>query len=205
MPVDATAPDLRAELGRQWTEELQALFDRMAERWDDNPDDWAIRLTDQIGFLGKRTAVAFGRFVVDRFAQTNSARYERRFRPEMMDGWIAEVSVNFGENIAGTFAQRFDDDPDDGRDWLTGPASALFAASLLTTFANFGAHEGAKASGGGQKTWQVNSGNPRDTHSALSGETVGLDDTFSNGMRWPGDPAGGPSEVANCQCSMTFV
>lgn len=205
MPVDATAPDLRSEFARQWEQELQGLFDRMVTRWDNNPDDWSIRVTDQIGLLGKRTAVAFGRFVVDRFVQTNSARYEQRFRPEMMDPWIAEVSVNFGENITGAFAERIEQDPDDAGGWMTGPGVGLFAGSLLNTFSNFGAHEGARASGGGQKTWQVNSGNPRDTHSSLSGETVTLSESFSNGMRWPGDPIGGAAEVANCQCSMTFV
>ena len=204
MPVDATAPDLRAELGRQWTEELQALFDRMAERWDDNPDDWAIRLTDQIGFLGKRTAVAFGRFVVDRFVQTNSARYEQRFRTEMMDGWIAEVATNSGTNIVGQLSERIEDEgQDEAFSWVTGAGVALFAGSLLGTFANFGAHEGARSAGGRQKTWQVNSQNPRASHAAMSGETVDLGDVFSNGLRWPGYP-GDASEVANCQCSLVF-
>ena len=204
MPVDATAPDLRSEFGRQWEQELQALFDRMADRWDDNPDEWAVRLTDQIGRLGKRTAVAFGRFVVDRFVQTNSARYEQRFRPEMMDGWVAEVATNSGINIVGQLSERIDDE---GRDeafgWATGAGVALVAGSLLGTFANFGAHEGARAAGGRQKRWQVNSQNPRASHAAMNGETVNLGDVFSNGLRWPGFP-GEASEVANCQCSLVF-
>lgn len=176
----------------------------MADRWDDNPDDWASRLTDQIGFLGKRTAVAFGRYVVDRFVQTNSARYELRFRTEMMDGWVAEVATNSGLNIVDQLSGRIEDEgQDEAFEWVTGAGVALFAGSLLGTFANFGAHEGARASGSRQKRWQVNSSNPRASHSALSGETVDISGVFSNGLRWPGYP-GDASEVANCQCSLVF-
>ena len=50
------------------------------------------------------------------------------------------------------------------------------------------------------KTWTVNSANSR--HDDLDGETVPLDDVFSNGMAYPGDPAGGPENTVNCQCTL---
>lgn len=51
------------------------------------------------------------------------------------------------------------------------------------------------------KEWYATNDNrTRDTHAALHGEIVGPDDVFSNGMEFPGDPAGGPSEVCNCRC-----
>lgn len=62
-----------------------------------------------------------------------------------------------------------------------------------------------KASGmGGFKTWV---GGTRPTHSAVSGATIGLDEKFEVGdseMDGPGDSAGGPSEVCNCACSLSF-
>lgn len=82
--------------------------------------------------------------------------------------------------------------------------TARQAISAVTTAMNFGATEGAKASGLTRKTWQVNSSNPRDDHMAMNGETVGIRERFSNGMRWPGDPAGGAEQNANCQCSVRF-
>lgn len=42
----------------------------------------------------------------------------------------------------------------------------------------------------------------RDTHRALDGESVGIDQPFSNGLQYPGDPAGPVSEIVNCRCTM---
>jgi hypothetical protein len=38
----------------------------------------------------------------------------------------------------------------------------------------------------------------------MDGETVGINDVFSNGMNGPGDPAGGAEQVAGCNCSLSF-
>lgn len=78
------------------------------------------------------------------------------------------------------------------------------AVTAVTAMSSFGYHEGARAGGLKTKTWYVNSSNPRESHAAMSGESVGIRENFSNGMRWPGDPAGGANEVANCQCSVEF-
>ena len=42
----------------------------------------------------------------------------------------------------------------------------------------------------------------RDSHAALNGETAAVDVPFSNGLLYPGDPNGAPSEVYNCRCTM---
>jgi len=78
------------------------------------------------------------------------------------------------------------------------------ATAGVTCAANFGATEAAKAGGLSTKTWRVNSQNPRDTHAALNGVTVGLHDRFPNNALWPGDPTLPVEERANCQCSVVF-
>lgn len=40
----------------------------------------------------------------------------------------------------------------------------------------------------------------RDSHAAMEGESVGLDERFSNGLLFPGEPGGPPEEVINCRC-----
>lgn len=75
------------------------------------------------------------------------------------------------------------------------------AVGIGTFIAGFAAHEaaaqiaydnGVRAS----KTWLTGQ-NPRPEHAALDGETVPIDETFSNGANWPGDD-GEPG----CNCSV---
>lgn len=42
----------------------------------------------------------------------------------------------------------------------------------------------------------------RHSHAMLHGETVDTDEPFSNGLMYPADPSGDPSEVWNCRCTM---
>jgi HK97 family phage portal protein len=80
----------------------------------------------------------------------------------------------------------------------------LVAAALVNQMGNFARHEGAVQSGAGSKTWIVTSSNPRPSHAVLNGQTVGMDETFSNGAMWPGDAAMDVSEIAGCTCSVEF-
>lgn len=43
----------------------------------------------------------------------------------------------------------------------------------------------------------------RDSHAAIDGEIVGMDEPFSNGLLFPGDLNGPPEEVINCRCVTT--
>lgn len=45
----------------------------------------------------------------------------------------------------------------------------------------------------------------RDTHRSCHLEIVAKDDTFSNGLEFPGDPRGGAREVCNCRCSVVGI
>ena len=46
-------------------------------------------------------------------------------------------------------------------------------------------------------------GRTRHSHAMLNGETKKTNETFSNGLEYPGDPSGRPEEVYNCRCTMT--
>jgi len=45
----------------------------------------------------------------------------------------------------------------------------------------------------------------RDSHQMVDGEIRDIDEPFSNGLMFPGDPAGDASEVINCRCTMVEV
>ena len=54
-----------------------------------------------------------------------------------------------------------------------------------------------------KKVWVATlDGRTRHTHRILDGETVGLNEEFSNGLLFPNDPEGAPEEVYNCRCTM---
>lgn len=42
----------------------------------------------------------------------------------------------------------------------------------------------------------------RESHLEMDGEEVDTDEEFSNGLMYPGDPSGDPSEVWNCRCTI---
>ena len=45
-------------------------------------------------------------------------------------------------------------------------------------------------------------GRTRPSHQAVDGEIVGVNEPFSNGLMYPGDPNGSASEVVNCRCCL---
>lgn len=45
-------------------------------------------------------------------------------------------------------------------------------------------------------------GATRESHAQVDGEIRELDEKFSNGLMFPGDPAGGAAEVINCRCAL---
>jgi hypothetical protein len=56
-----------------------------------------------------------------------------------------------------------------------------------------------------RRTWHATQdARTRDSHRHLNGETVGLNEHFSNGLRYPGDPSGPLSEIANCRCRLNY-
>ena len=50
------------------------------------------------------------------------------------------------------------------------------------------------------KTW-VTGENPREDHAMMNGETVPVDQAFSNGADWPGDDILGPDGTCGCNCT----
>lgn len=58
----------------------------------------------------------------------------------------------------------------------------------------------------GGKMWMATiDSRTRHTHAMMDGETVGIDDEFSNGLQYAGDESGEPEEVYNCRCRTQYV
>ena len=92
-----------------------------------------------------------------------------------------------------------------------GNAAAMmrYARTAMTAAQNAGRVEMLhRAQGLGvkcRKRWMATlDSRTRDSHQEMDGEVVGVDDEFSNGLLYPGDPNGAPGEVYNCRCTMTY-
>jgi hypothetical protein len=55
-----------------------------------------------------------------------------------------------------------------------------------------------------EKRW-ITGTNPRPSHALMNGETVPVDEPFSNGAFWPGDENLDVDESAGCNCSTEIV
>jgi HK97 family phage portal protein len=122
-------------------------------------------------------------------ASTNNAL---RFNDQILD-WISDA-MNHPEEWEAAVRKVLTSDAD-VQNWITG---------LATEAASFGETDAAKASGLAFKTWRTTSKKPRESHAAQNGATVGIDDAFTNGQRYPGDWWGGAAEVFGCHCRLDF-
>ncbi len=218
--VDPTLATARARHITKWAQVITKFFERQRNAiigrvrddsaiemvWIDG-ERWDGELTADLYRLNSATAQVWAKWVADRLdTDLDVAR---------MENYLLAVSQNSAARINGTTRNEIasallSETPRDAVKQLfevaTGSRADGIAASGVNTAANFGSHEGARQGGLRTKTWQHNGGgaNPRDEHMAMNGETVPIGDVFSNGMRWPGDPAGGAENNAYCNCSVTF-
>lgn len=87
-------------------------------------------------------------------------------------------------------------------------AAAISNARTMTTSAQNGGRMDAfnRAENMGIELDKVWAATPdsrvRDSHARLDGEEKKLEEEFSNGCRYPGDPNGDPAEVYNCRCTL---
>lgn len=74
----------------------------------------------------------------------------------------------------------------------------------IQTTAAMDTMEGAKERGADVvKQWDSTlDGRTRESHVAMDGQIREVDEKFSNGLMYPGDPAGGAGEVINCRCAL---
>lgn len=171
-----------------------------AKRWDGELSDDLMRVTHTLAdLLGKAEAERLG----------------------FSGGYNADQTINFLRSVAERRAKSINEttkaqldaaindeegDPAHVFEVAKDSRASGVAALVTTAVAGFALREVGQqiAQREGvtpRKTWVVNSKNPRSSHSSMGGETVPIDEPFSNGMQFPGD-YGDADEVAGCQCSI---
>jgi HK97 family phage portal protein len=201
--MSAKAPDVAHD--EQVRRVLAAFFRRQgAEVLDSgfDVDKWDQELTEDLHTVALKVSELVGRETID------VAGYD----PDLYDvertvEFLRAVAERLAGNINATTRSQMDeaDDPAEVFTQAEESRAAGIATGVTTLVSGFAAVEAARRVAEAEdveptKTW-VTGSNPRATHAAMSGETVGIDDTFSNGMDWPGS-GGEADEVAGCNCSV---
>lgn len=181
------------------------------EFWDD--DRWDGELAAELYRHNLTTATAAARATLEA-ADRDPDLYD----PARTHAWAAANAMGAAGSVNGATKRRLAELLDEGGTELLAAVSALFAdyaktraretaQTRVTDLSGFGAQEAARQTGGGSstKTWRVTSTAPRPSHVAMNGETVGLDDRFSNGAKWPGDSVLSVDELAGCECVLLIT
>lgn len=181
-----------------------------AERWDrELSDDLAAAMLSGSSAAAKRAIEQMGgdpddydeprtRAYILAWAQARAAGINAGTLARLqaaLDGDLSDDAA--GSTPAGVF------------DKAEGYLARQQALTLSTQVAGWGAMEAARQQGGDGlvKTWRSHSSrNPRSSHRRMNGETVPIDEKFSNGADWPGDSMALPvEEVANCHCTVEIT
>lgn len=208
-PAIKAATDAQRE---KVTEVLAKFFERQSRAvlsaigaggdwWD--AKRWDAELTDDLLKVSHTLADILGKAEADRLG------YPDGYDPDMTVNFLRKVAEDRATGINTTTKAQLDaqiEDPDGDPATVFATASndrALSVAVGVATFAaGFAAVEAAKQIRDSEgveptKTW-ITGANPRASHAAMNGETVGIDDLFSNSMSWPGQ---GDDSDAGCNCS----
>lgn len=204
------APDL-SDHEAQVRKTLRGFFGRQGDavlssgRFD--KEHWDKELTDDLHATAVAVSAAVGKSTM-RGLGYDASDYD----VDRTVAFLRAVSERLAGNINQTTRDHYetakaDDEADPAEVFATATEtrSAGIAVGVTTLVGNFAVIESGRRvredqGGTPTKTW-ITGANPRPTHAAMNGETVGIDDTFSNGLEWPGS-GGDAAEVAGCNCSI---
>lgn len=181
------------------------------ERWDKElADDLEPVLNEIAASHGERMAKAMGAdFFVDQIkayirktAENRATMINDKTRDKLTgaldDAEESEEELDRAEVVNHEFDVR------------SGSESIALGTMLAKVAAGWGTKEAveqARNQGIRKRVYKVwNTGpNARDTHAAMNGQRVGIDERFSNGADWPGDDSLDPDESCGCNCTTKII
>lgn len=207
---EAMAEVLQKFWKRQAAAVLPKIGAKSARWW--NGDRWNDELAEDIEPLINSTADAHGKEVAEAIGFEYNTEQTRRYLKEMAKGRARAINDATYRKLQAAI----DDDDEENTpahvfEVRENKDSITFGRSLALAAAGWAAvHEAAnQAKQQGiektvEKRW-VTGTNPRQEHAMMNGETVPVDEPFSNGCFWPGDENGDPDTTCGCNCSTTVI
>ena len=198
---------LRKFFKRQANSVLPKLGAKSAEWWDE--DRWNEELADDLLPLIEKIADKHGMSTADVLGTEYGKEITRNYLRKLTEGRAKAINVSTLEKLEDALEDE-ETEPAEVFEKREGKDADIFGQALATAVANWATIEAVhQAQDQGytkkvEKEW-VTGPNARDTHIAMNGQRVGIDDNFSNGARWPGDDNLSPAESCGCNCSTEVI
>jgi hypothetical protein len=195
---------------RQANSVLPKLGAKSAEWWDE--DRWNDELADDIEPVIDSIADAHGQEVAKAIGSEYSTEQTRKYLRALAEGRAKAINDSTYKHITDAIEDEDEDvTPAHVFEVRENKDSVTFGRSLAIGVAGWAAtHEAPhQAEQQGiqkvvEKRW-ITGINPRPEHAAMNGETVPIDEAFSNGCEWPGDENGDPDTTCGCNCSVEVI
>ena len=198
---------LRKFFKRQANSVLPKLGAKSAEWWDE--DRWNEELADDLLPLIEKIADKHGMSTADVLGTEYGKEITRNYLRKLTEGRAKAINVSTLEKLEDALEDE-ETEPSEVFEKRESKDADIFGQALATAVANWATIEAVhQAQSQGyerkvEKEW-VTGPNARDTHIAMNGQRVGIDDNFSNGARWPGDDNLSPAESCGCNCSTEVI
>lgn len=150
--------------------------------------------------------------IIRRWVRATAAKHVQKIS-ETTKEWIRgeiRLGIDAGESnkeIAKRIKDRYDSWANPADSDITMTRAMTIARTESHAAVHYGHRQGARQASDEwglelTKEWiAARDGRVRDSHEAIDGETTAMDEAYSNGLLYPGDPSGPPEEVINCRCT----
>ena len=208
---EAMAEALKKFWKRQASSVLPKIGAKSAEWWDE--DRWNDELADDLLPLINRIADAHGKETADAIGFDYDTDITRNYLKQMAAGRAEAINSSTYKRLMEALEDTEDEDDTPAHVFdvresqdadLFGRSLALFAAGWASTHEAPQQAERHGIEKTVEKMW-VTGDNPRPEHALMNGQTVPIDEPFSNGCFWPGDESGDPDTTCNCNCSTEII
>lgn len=202
---------LRAFWKRQAAAVLPKIGAKSAKWW--NEERWNTELADDIEPVINSVADAHGKEVAEAIGSEYRTDQTRKYLRALAEGRAKAINDSTYKKLQAAI----DDDEDEENtpahvfEVRESKDAEVFGRSLAIGVAGWAATREAPAQAEQQgfhktveKRW-ITGTNPRPEHAMMNGETVPIDDAFSNGCFWPGDENGDPDTTCGCNCSTEVI
>lgn len=195
---------------RQAGSVLPKIGAKSAKWWDE--ERWNDELTEDIEPVINSIADAHGKEIAAGIGFEYNTAQTRKYLHELSKGRAAAINMATYRKLQ----EAMEDDEEEVTpahvfDVRESKDSLTFGRSLALAAAGWAAvHEAPHQAEqhGIQKTvekmWVIGE-NPRQEHAMMNGQTVPIDEPFSNGCFWPGDENGDPDTTCGCNCSTEVI